>query len=102
SLLFIVSSCAVICIVLFFFSVFFFFFFFFFSSRRRHTRCLSDWSSDVCSSDLIGCVFSKWRCRRHSRCRSVIVCASREPTSIGRSEERRVGKECRSRWSRYH
>src|SRR5882724_6821574 len=27
---------------------------FFFSSRRRHTRCLSDWSSDVCSSDLIG------------------------------------------------
>src|SRR5258705_7200876 len=28
-------------------------FFFFFSSRRRHTRCLSDWSSDVCSSDLI-------------------------------------------------
>src|SRR5436853_4522825 len=30
----------------------FFCFFFFFSSRRRHTRCLSDWSSDVCSSDL--------------------------------------------------
>src|SRR5262245_62225355 len=29
-----------------------FLFFFFFSSRRRHTRCLSDWSSDVCSSDL--------------------------------------------------
>src|SRR5215212_4713464 len=28
--------------------------FFFFSSRRRHTRCLSDWSSDVCSSDLSG------------------------------------------------
>src|SRR5947199_1992911 len=27
---------------------------FFFSSRRRHTRCLSDWSSDVCSSDLGG------------------------------------------------
>src|SRR5438132_5246077 len=31
-----------------------FFFFFFFSSRRRHTRSLSDWSSDVCSSDLGG------------------------------------------------
>src|SRR5437899_12893434 len=29
------------------------FLFFFFSSRRRHTRCLSDWSSDVCSSDLL-------------------------------------------------
>src|SRR5258705_11031228 len=28
------------------------FYLFFFSSRRRHTRCLSDWSSDVCSSDL--------------------------------------------------
>src|SRR5438034_9065019 len=30
-----------------------FFFFFFFSSRRRHTRSLCDWSSDVCSSDLL-------------------------------------------------
>src|SRR2546429_3467206 len=29
------------------------FFLFFFSSRRRHTRCSRDWSSDVCSSDLI-------------------------------------------------
>src|SRR5215469_17266631 len=28
-------------------------FFFFFSSRRRHTRSLRDWSSDVCSSDLV-------------------------------------------------
>src|SRR2546422_3186052 len=27
--------------------------FFFFSSRRRHTRCSRDWSSDVCSSDLM-------------------------------------------------
>src|SRR2546422_9106034 len=27
--------------------------FFFFSSRRRHTRCSRDWSSDVCSSDLL-------------------------------------------------
>src|SRR5438046_5113229 len=30
----------------------FLFFVFFFSSRRRHTRLVSDWSSDVCSSDL--------------------------------------------------
>src|SRR6266436_9428591 len=30
-----------------------YFFFFFFSSRRRHTRCSRDWSSDVCSSDLL-------------------------------------------------
>src|SRR5256885_12751592 len=28
-------------------------FFFFFSSRRRHTRLQGDWSSDVCSSDLL-------------------------------------------------
>src|ERR1022692_778956 len=28
-------------------------FFFFFSSRRRHTRLQGDWSSDVCSSDLV-------------------------------------------------
>src|SRR5205814_7431828 len=28
----------------------------FFPSRRRHTRCLSDWSSDVCSSDLYSLV----------------------------------------------
>src|SRR5215831_15033564 len=32
--------------------------FVFFSSRRRHTRCLSDWSSDVCSSDLSMWYFS--------------------------------------------
>src|SRR3989449_11460827 len=31
----------------------FFDIFFFFSSRRRHTRCSRDWSSDVCSSDLV-------------------------------------------------
>src|SRR5438874_8737043 len=37
--------CCVLC--------FCFFFFFFFSSRRRHTRSLRDWSSDVCSSDLL-------------------------------------------------
>src|SRR5688572_13187957 len=33
--------------------LFSFFFFFFFSSRRRHTRFDCDWSSDVCSSNLI-------------------------------------------------
>src|SRR5690349_23008745 len=37
----------------FFFIVFIFFYSFFFSSRRRHTRSLRDWSSDVCSSDLV-------------------------------------------------
>src|SRR6185503_14927829 len=43
---------------MFFYFYFFIFkvvfcFFFFFSSRRRHTRCSRDWSSDVCSSDLL-------------------------------------------------
>src|SRR5205814_4312637 len=33
---------------------------FFFSSRRRHTRCLSDWSSDVCSSDLASRRFARF------------------------------------------
>src|SRR5688572_32812110 len=71
---------------------------FFFSSRRRHTRFDCDWSSDVCSSDL-----------HMERCpsavtRSRICCASTAwaPTSWSRSEERRVGKECRSRWSPDH
>src|SRR5437016_11891433 len=45
-------SCFFLFLLLFFF-FFYFFFFFFFSSRRRHTRLVSDWSSDVCSSDLV-------------------------------------------------
>src|SRR5215211_8569451 len=40
-------------IFLFYFICICIFFFFFFSSRRRHTRSLCDWSSDVCSSDLL-------------------------------------------------
>src|SRR2546422_1921400 len=32
---------------------------FFFSSRRRHTRCSRDWSSDVCSSDLLSKIVTK-------------------------------------------
>src|SRR5205814_7046430 len=80
---------------------FFYFFFFFFSSRRRHTRCLSDWSSDVCSSDLA------IRSMSDAGSRWVGVCASSStPASTARptmrSEERRVGKECRSRWGRDH
>src|SRR5437588_4955116 len=50
-LLAVVSSAIFFCF--FFFVYAFFCFFFFFSSRRRHTRSLCDWSSDVCSSDLI-------------------------------------------------
>src|SRR5438045_8329223 len=68
---------------------FYLFCFFFFSSRRRHTRCLSDWSSDVCSSDLT---------RRSSRRESGAAPAGRRAPTIrcssgcSRSEERREGK----------
>src|SRR5262245_55958399 len=52
SLLFLLLYFSYIFFFVLFTIVVFCFFFFFFSSRRRHTRCLSDWSSDVCSSDL--------------------------------------------------
>src|SRR3989454_7290335 len=96
--------------------------FFFFSSRRRHTRLQGDWSSDVCSSDL-------WAYEPHvpryeydpARAERLLDAAGfPRPAGAGghamrlkltlktsteeitRSEERRVGKECRSRWSPYH
>src|SRR2546422_6473751 len=86
-----------------------FVFFFFFSSRRRHTRCSRDWSSDVCSSDL-----RESQGRRHPTATGpaiAVSCRQRrrnrhtrlvERLKHVRSEERRVGKECRSRWSPYH
>src|SRR5256885_8908834 len=94
-------------------------FFFFFSSRRRHTRLQGDWSSDVCSSDLldtklmigVGAAFDfhAGKVKQAPRWiqRSGLEWAYRlwqEPARLWkrRSEERRVGKECRSRWSPYH
>src|SRR6266403_5074364 len=70
------------------------FIFFFFSSRRRHTRSLRDWSSDVCSSDLM----TRLKISRPS------WSVPNQCADDGgfRSEERRVGKECRSRWSPDH
>src|SRR5438093_2749523 len=44
------------------------FFFFFFSSRRRHTRLVSDWSSDVCSSDLLVRFDAQWLIQGHGSC----------------------------------
>src|SRR3546814_2043502 len=86
--------------------------FFFFKQKTAYELRISDWSSDVCSSDL----------RRRSDCRPEPVdLALRHGFDINeaaravefepcerevRSEERRVGKECvstcRSRWSPYH
>src|SRR5438067_4083084 len=42
-------------------------FFFFFSSRRRHTRSKRDWSSDVCSSDLLVAIFWMFQVDQVSR-----------------------------------
>src|SRR5438105_7209649 len=99
------------CFVLFLVLVFFlfFFFFFFFSSRRRHTRSTRDWSSDVCSSDLLSMPSSAIRFSRRSSTSSMLtlsviegsfgkVLATDYADCAARSEERRVGKECRSRW----
>src|SRR5437879_11468096 len=78
--------------------------FFFFSSRRRHTRYIGDWSSDVCSSDLGTRVASRSTHVRASESTGgePFADASRAivPVQAPRSEERRVGKECRARWAR--
>src|SRR5256885_2474662 len=98
---------------------------FFFSSRRRHTRLQGDWSSDVCSSDLsgpaeamathgAGALFvptnnglPKQRASAElaQQARAIDIARAVENgvwVIRARSEERRVGKECRSRWSPYH
>src|SRR5207253_3940914 len=86
---------------------------FFFSSRRRHTRWPRDWSSDVCSSDLANgsdIVAQLATTSIHHQVRKTGVHSKRPVHAVphetasrhmdfGRSEERRVGKECRSRWS---
>src|SRR5688572_31806455 len=94
---------------------------FFFSSRRRHTRFDCDWSSDVCSSDLPA---SLVKVEPAAPVLSISIAATdrkddvklgqallrlneedpsltmiQNPRTHDRSEERRVGKECRSPWS---
>src|SRR5690606_39641840 len=89
------------------------FFFFFFSSRRRHTRFSRDWSSDVCSSDLsallifesleLTCVGVKSTASvqyiHKLRTIGANILNRRGTDGSRRSEERRVGKEWRSRWA---
>src|SRR3712207_9564580 len=82
------------------------------SSRRRHTRYWRDWSSDVCSSDLGADAGGlpgepalpdpRPRGARLLRQLAPALRLPARPARLGRSEERRVGKECRSRWSPYH
>src|SRR2546428_3741279 len=80
--------------------------FVFFSSRRRHTRSDRDWSSDVCSSDLLkqgtGNPAGTELCVNENDGSVGVPDAGTDVTVNLRSEERRVGKECRSRWSPYH
>src|SRR5438445_5869855 len=76
----------------------FYFVFFFFSSRRRHTRYWRDWSSDVCSSDLE----KDLACEQLATVTRLTGYGTVSYGQLKRSEERRVGKECRSRWSPYH
>src|SRR3546814_2292943 len=88
------------------------FFFFFFKQKTAYEMRISDWSSDVCSSDLL---IGMGQCRhpldhpvgesqRQGRLSQLGPAWATRRT--GRSEERRVGKECvstcRSRWSPYH
>src|SRR5207302_4619958 len=78
---------------------------FLFSSRRRHTRFSRDWSSDVCSSDLNSVPFTGARNLYQMECPPSLPAWSGSPgsrvarsfTAVTRSEERRVGKECRRR-----
>src|SRR5687768_18087303 len=93
---------------------------FFFSSRRRHTRCSRDWSSDVCSSDLLLLSHrtQTGRPQKAKSCSVVLpdrsIACNRRRTVMGtllwlgivflvialvayRSEERRGGKGCRRR-----
>src|SRR5215203_6333723 len=75
-------------------------FLFFFSSRRRHTSYWRDWSSDVCSSDLLPPGGNGRQLRADSKNQGNFLWV-RDDCQL-RSEERRVGKECRSRWSPDH
>src|SRR2546422_8498461 len=86
-------------------------FFFFFKRKRRHRSCSGDWSSDVCSPDPPP-LREEWngfftederpnpalQPPQHGLPTVLIGNADEDE----RSEERRVGKECRSRWSPYH
>src|SRR3546814_14349094 len=100
------------------------FYFFFFNQKTAYEMRISDWSSDVCSSDLreaiaamideiaIGRALDMAETREAAVERVAEplddIAGEREEQPFGRkrSEERRVGKECvstcRSRWSPYH
>ena len=79
-------------------------FFFFFKQKTAYEIYQCDWSSDVCSSDLPEPVVSFGKIRIEMNTAFIRLPGLFKPFCIilCRSEERRVGKECRSRWSPYH
>src|SRR3546814_2805862 len=93
------------------------FLFFFFKQKTAYEMRISDWSSDVCSSDLVasmnGVTVQRQRSLAFVKEADVVLIGSgirtrdiADDSDLLRSEERRVGKECvstcRSRWSPYH
>src|SRR3546814_1141281 len=83
-------------------------FVFFFKQKTAYEMRISDWSSDVCSSDLVPIESKCAAEHHHSKGLAGALCMPDDAAFPGaiRSEERRVGKECvstcRSRWSPYH
>src|SRR3546814_10204465 len=104
------TMCRVVVFFVFIGVVIVFVYFFFFKQKTAYEMRISDWSSDVCSSDLPG----EHRqthpdiARRSCRTSGHLAWPDRSSAvpQAQRSEERRVGKECvstcRSRWSPYH
>src|SRR3546814_8467142 len=89
--------------------IFVFYRFFFFKQKTAYEMRISDWSSDVCSSDLAGAgqFVLEDEARLVGRCSIPLpLFQGMQQYPLVRSEERRVGKECvstcRSRWSPYH
>src|SRR3546814_1384021 len=100
--------------------IFFVLLFFFFKQKTAYEMRISDWSSDVCSSDLrldlgigrhgidalLAAGAEQLQRGIHMQLRGVEFRDRRAAHQVARSEERRVGKECvstcRSRWSPYH
>src|SRR3546814_9432415 len=99
-ILYIMSICGIPLVILFLV--------FFFKQKTAYEMRISDWSSDVCSSDLFGlnAGFPLESVPRYRGSGSVLPSPAPADRNLGRSEERRVGKECvstcRSRWSPYH
>src|SRR3546814_2842949 len=104
-----VNQCRDLSVVLLLCVIFRFCAFFFFKQKTAYEMRISDWSSDVCSSDLAGHELQHHEPGRHRDLdRRDGRCGDRDDRkrAQARSEERRVGKECvstcRSRWSPYH